>query len=322
MERWPDFFIAGAPKAGTTALHAALAGHPGLRLSRPKEPKYFLRDGTPPPRHEHRGPGDAHSRQEWVWRERDYLALWRDAPPDVLLGESTPFYLADPAAQRRIARAAPDAKFVVMLRDPVDRAYSNWMHLWSDGLEPISDFVRAVEAEDSRRAAGWAPFWRYRGLGAYGAQLHHLFRYVDREQVLVLRYRALVDQPEQTIGEVLGFLGVQPQATHMVPLDNTRPFRPDTLRTRVLARGLRTGAAAGSFVPPQVWRTLSVPLLRELQRSGGFRPTLTRDQRRQVLDPLLPDIDLLEQVTGASFEDWRSGRGRGSFQTRVPQSAR
>jgi hypothetical protein len=322
VKRWPDFFIAGAPKAGTTALHAALAGHQRLWLSRPKEPKYFLGDGAPPPRSEHRGPGDAHSRQEWVWRERDYLRLWPEAPDDAVLGESTPFYLADPAAHVRIARVAPEAKFVAMLRDPVDRAYSNWMHLWSDGLEPISDFVQAVEAEESRRADGWAPFWRYRALGAYGEQLEHLFRYVPRDRVLILRYRALVEQPEQTIGEVLTFLGVEPMGTHVVPLDNTRPFRPDTARTRVVARALRTGAAAGSFAPPQVWRNLSVPLLRELQRSGGYRPSLTRDQRRQVLDPLLPDLDLLEQVTGKSFEDWRSGAGRGSFQTRVSGAAR
>lgn len=209
-----------------------------------------------------------------------------------------------------------------MLRDPVDRAYSNWMHLWSDGLEPIPDFLEAVEAEESRRAAGWAPFWRYRGLGTYGEQLDHLFRYVDRGQVLVLRYRALVDEPEKTIGTELRFLGAPPLARHMVPLDNTRPFRPNTPRTRLLARGVRGGAALGSYLPPTVWRAASVPLTRRLQRHRGVRPTLSQDQRRQVLDPLLPDLDLLEEVTGSSFEDWRSGSGRGSFQARVTRSAR
>ncbi|MFN8196501.1 MAG: sulfotransferase [Nocardioidaceae bacterium] len=322
MSRWPDFFIAGAPKAGTSALHAALAGHPALHLSNPKEPKFFLCDGTPPRREDHRGPGDAHSRQEWVWRESDYLDLWRDAPPGALRGESTPFYLAEPEAHRRIAEVAPDAKIVVMLRDPVDRAYSNWMHLWSDGLEPIGDFMEAIEAEDERRADGWAPMWRYRGLGRYGEQLEHLLGHVDRDRVLVLRYRALVDEPEQTIASVLRFLDVPPLARHMVPLDNTRPFRPDTFRTRTIARAIRGGAAAGSFVPPQVWRRASVPLTRQLQRDGGFRPTLSPAQRRAVLEPLLPDLELLERVTGTSYDDWRGASSRGSFQTRVSRSAR
>src|SRR3954454_22953393 len=185
---WPDFFIAGAPKAGTTALHAALAGVEGIQLSRVKEPKYFLCDGRRPSRAEHRGPGDAHSRQEWVWRTSDYLRLWS---PDRggLRGESTPFYLNCREAHARIAAVAPRAKFVVLLRDPVDRAYSNWMHLWSDGLEPESDFLRAVEAEASRCAAGWAPFWRYRDLGRYGEQLASLREHFPAEQILTVRYR-------------------------------------------------------------------------------------------------------------------------------------
>jgi Sulfotransferase family len=75
----PDFFVVGAPKAGTTALHAALARQPGLFLSPVKEPTFFLGDGRPPPRF--RGPGDAHSAREWVWRRSDHEALFDGAPP-------------------------------------------------------------------------------------------------------------------------------------------------------------------------------------------------------------------------------------------------
>ncbi|MDX6324469.1 MAG: hypothetical protein QOK15_823 [Nocardioidaceae bacterium] len=313
---WPDFFIAGAPKAGTTALHAALAGVDGIQLSRVKEPKYFLCDGRPPSRAEHQGPGDAHSRQEWIWRTSDYLSLWSPERGGVR-GESTPFYLNCRDAHARIAAVAPQAKFVVLLRDPVDRAYSNWMHLWSDGLEPEADFIRAVELEEQRRRAGWAPFWRYRGLGRYGEQLENLYRYVDRTQVLTLRYRALVDEPHRSLHRVLEFLDVPTVEQRAVPRDNTRPFRPDTPRTRAVARLVRAGAAAGSYVSPQVWRTASRPLLQELHRAGVHRPELTPAQRRQVLEPLLDDIDLLEELTGESFEDWRSDVGRGSFASRA-----
>ena len=73
----PDFFVAGAPKAGTTALHAALARHPSLYMSPVKEPKFFLSDGPPPTRG---GPGDVRTYREHVWRRRDYEALFDAAP--------------------------------------------------------------------------------------------------------------------------------------------------------------------------------------------------------------------------------------------------
>jgi len=159
----PDFLIVGAPKAGTTALHAALSQHPEVFVTRPKEPKFWLCDGAPPP--SWRGPGDAHSQQEWIWRHDEYAALFETARPDTVRGESTPFYLWSRGAHRRIAESVPDVRLIAVVRDPVDRAYSNWMHLWCDGLEPLAVFEAAFARQDERVRAGWAPFWRYRELG-------------------------------------------------------------------------------------------------------------------------------------------------------------
>ena len=312
--RWPDFFILGAPKAGTTALHTALARHPDLALSRVKEPKYFLCGDAPPPLY--LGPGDAHSRREWVWRRDHYLALFADAPDDVLVGESTPLYLDDPAALLRIQRVKPDAKMIAVLRDPVDRAYSNWMHLWSDGLEPEYDFVTAVAMEDARRRRGWAPFWRYRSLGLYGHQLEHLHGLFPARQIHVLRYGDLVDAPEHTLGQVWDFLGVPPGPLPEVPPDNTRPFVPDSLRTRTLARAVRVGARLGSLGPPEIWRGVERRMLDVLHRNGERRPALNPEQRKQVLTLFTEDLDLLESVTGRDFSDWRGGAGRGDFVSR------
>src|SRR5918997_3410699 len=185
----PDLLVIGAPKAGTSALHAALATHPQVYVSPVKEPKYYMCTDAPPPAY--CGPGDAHSRQEWVWRAEDYASLFAGAPEGSVRLESTPFYLYLRSARRRLAEELPEARFVVVVRDPVDRAYSNWMHLWVDGLEPESDFAAAWRAEDQRVRAGWAPFWHYRRLGLYGEQLADLIERVGRQRVLVIRYRQL-----------------------------------------------------------------------------------------------------------------------------------
>ena len=161
-------------------------------MSAVKEPKFFLTDGPPP---EGGAPGDAQTYREHVWKREDYEDLFGDAPAGALCGESTPFYLYDRAAQRRIRALIPDARLIVILRDPVERAHSNWTHLWSAGREPIGDFVRACAEEDRRVAAGWSAFWHYIRLGRYGEQLSHLFGLFPREQVLVFRYRRLIGDP-------------------------------------------------------------------------------------------------------------------------------
>ena len=315
-ESRPDVLIMGAPKAGTTALHAALARHPQVYASPVKEPKYYLCGDAPPPAYA--GPGDAHSRREWIWRRTDYAALFAAAPPDSLRLESTPFYLYVSAARRRIAEELPEARLIVVVRDPIDRAYSNWMHLWVDGLEPVSDFVAAWHSEDERVAAGWAPFWHYRRLGRYGEQLADLLGRVDRERVLVLRYRQLVSQPVATLNQVSRFLGIAEDKITTVPPDNSRPFVAPGLRTSVIGRAIRAGSAAGRLFPPRVWRRASQPLLGALQFRGTMqRPKLGVEQRSSLLGDCADDIALLEQVLGESFQDWRSTAGRGSFAERV-----
>jgi hypothetical protein len=315
-DRLPHFVIAGAPKAGTTALHAALATHPGLYLSPVKEPKYYLTGGRPPSRSRHRGPGDAHSAQEWVWRREDYLSLFDGAPAGTVRGESTPFYLYDRAAQARLVADVPGVRVIVVVRDPVDRAYSNWAHLRADGLEPVADFLFAVRLEEKRIADGWAPFWHYRGLGRYGEQLRDLYRHLPREQVFLLRYRELVDRPTQTLDRVSGFLGVPAGVAHTVAPENVKPFVAHTARHRVLSGIARAGAALGAYAHPQVWRLVSRPLIGALHAGRAPRPPLPVEVRREVLTPLLTDIALLEDLTGESFADWKGDSGRGEFRSR------
>ena len=152
----PDFLIIGAPKAGTTALHAALAQHPGrlhvlaqgaevLAVRRRAAARLARARATSTPSRS--GSGGATTTS----------ALFAPAPAHVQVrGESTPFYLWSRGAHRRIAEALPDVRLIAVVRDPIDRAYSNWMHLWSDGLEPVADFEAAfaLAGRADRRRAG------------------------------------------------------------------------------------------------------------------------------------------------------------------------
>jgi hypothetical protein len=302
----PDFFIAGAPKAGTTALHSALARHPALYLSPVKEPKFFLTDGPPPTEG---GPGDAKTYREHIWRREDYEALFDPAPAGALKGESTPFYLYSAAAQARIKALIPGAKLIVVLRDPIERAHSNWTHLWSAGLDPCDDFIVACEREPERIAAGWADFWRYTELGKYGEQLQHLYSLFPADQVLVFRYRSLITDPVPTLDRVCEFLGVAGGVLTELPRENVTAHPHPSARYRVVATARRVTAAGSALLPGHLGSGLNDRLEHLLQQDGAPRRPLTWEQRKALIPLFEADIQLLESVTGAAFGDWLQPRG-------------
>jgi hypothetical protein len=303
----PDFLVAGVPKAGTTALHTALSRHPGLFMSPIKEPKFFLTDGPPPAGG---GPGDALTYREHVWQRDRYEALFDPAPPGTLRGESTPLYLYDRAALRRVRNLIPAAKLIVVLRDPVERAHSNWTHLWSAGLEPLADFVQACAEEERRIAAGWAYFWHYTGLGRYGTQLDYAFSLFPSEQVLVIRYRALVDNPAATLDRICAFLGVETGLATDVPRENVTSHPEQTLAHRAVSAGVRASDGLGRMLPGSTTSAATRRLERFLQRGRRERQPLSWEQRQALLPAFEEDIKLLERVLGEDFSGWLAPRSR------------
>jgi hypothetical protein len=188
------------------------------------------------------------------------------------------------------------------------------MHLWSDGLEPVGDFEEAFALQDERVGAGWAPFWRYRDLGRYGEQLAHLYRYVDPERVLVVRYRDIVDEPVATVDRACRFLGLREGLVDTIPRDNSRDFVTPGWRPQLLGPVVRAGARAGAWAPPQLWRRASRPLVAQLSGPGtAHRPLLSPEQRARLVPAFAEDVELLSRVTGQVFDDWTSTRSRGSF---------
>ena len=182
--------------------------------------------------------------------------------------------------------------------------------------------MEACAREARRVDEGWAPFWHYRGLGMYGRQLADLFEHFPREQVLVLRYRELVEDAHAALDRVARFLGIEEGVVTEIPSGNSRPFVNESVRTKVLGPVVRAGATAGQFLPPEVWRAASKPIVGQLhQRGNPERPRLTEQQGDQLRQPFLEDLTLLEKVTGQSFDDWRQHRTGGTFHTRRSETA-
>ena len=317
----PQFVIAGAPKAGTTALHAALATHPGLYLSPVKEPKYYLTDGAPPPRERQRGPGRRAQRPGVDLARGRTTSRCSTAPRRARsAGESTPFYLYDRDARRADGRRRPGRKVIAVRARPGRPGV-----LELDA--PVGRRARAGARLPDRRPArgargsttGWAPFWHYRGAGPVRRAAARPVPARSRGSRCSCSATGSSSTPRaETLDRVSAFLGVADRGSRTRWLRRTSsPTSPTRRGTGCWPRLIRAGAAAGALAPPQVWRRASRPLIAALHAGRAPRPPLPVEVRREVLEPLLPDIELLEELTGESFADWKGDTGRGDF--RVPQ---
>jgi hypothetical protein len=145
----PTFLIVGTARAGTTTLHHWLSEHPQVRMSAVKEPKYFAFDEQP----DWHGPGDQRATRTYTYDRESYQRLFDGAEQFAASGESSPWYLYSPIAAAKIRQEIPAARIIIVLRHPVDRAYSNWAINLQSGRETITDFHRALKAERNRISA-------------------------------------------------------------------------------------------------------------------------------------------------------------------------
>jgi Sulfotransferase family len=199
---WPNLFIVGAVKAGTTSLHRYLAQHPDVFMSPVKEPHFFS-DVDP-----HRQGFDASSYEQLFARSRN----------EKVRGESSPLYLWDPSTAHRIRSACPDAKIIIMLRHPVIRAYSHYLMDVQQGRQKLA-FAQAIQRELDR------PHHLYVELGRYCVQVaRYLAAFEDR--VLVILSEEFFQDVRVYLKAVFGFLGVDDAYARSIDIGVHNEYRP------------------------------------------------------------------------------------------------
>lgn len=234
----PNLLIAGGQRCGTTSMYRALAQHPGVFKPRMHKGVHYF------DMHYDKGLGwyRAHFPTESeVRRRREEIG----AEPAVF--ESSPYYGFHPLAADRIAADLPGVRLLVLIRDPVERAYSAYAHELARGFETES-FERALDLEASRiegeeealradplRASRSHQHQAYVGRGQYVDLLRRLADAVGRDRLHVVDSQAFFEKPEPVFAEVLGFIGLEPVDGIRFERHNARPRSPmpDDVRSRL-----------------------------------------------------------------------------------------
>ena len=293
----PTFLIIGAMKAGTTALYSFLKQHPQIYMSPVKEPNFFAFEGE---KMDFRAPQD----QEGINRTSvtdiaAYRALFRGVTNEKAIGEASHWYLYSPKAPGRIRHHVPEAKLIVVLRDPVDRAYSQYLHFIRDGQEPITDFAQAIQVEQTRICNNWA-FGRYASRGYYHAQLKRYFDTFDRSQIKIYLYEDFSADPTGVLRDTFRFLGVEEA---FVPEMSVRPNVSGVPNNRalhaLLTRPDRIKAILKPYLPPKVLRFAS-----DLRDRNLTKPQLAQEERRQMAKMYREDILKLQDLIDRDLSKW------------------
>jgi hypothetical protein len=292
MAERPDFVIAGAARCGTTALHEYLSQHPRVFMPVLKEPGFFSVDL----------PGGVSTLEE-------YRSLFAAAPAEVLTGEASTQYLYSRVAIERLAAHNPRVKVIVILRNPVDAAYSLHGYAYQYGHEHVGDFEAAWEAQSVRfgyarstPAIPGGPIieYDYRATYCYAGQVRRIIEQVPPQSRHFIVYEEFFADPLRHYAAMLEFLGLPPASPRTFAAVNSHVG----VRSRWFERWMRQ--------PPKVIETLYAPL-RPLCRAVGLRPgrLAIRANRagssRQLLRPAFraelercfaPDVADLEQLLG------------------------
>lgn len=218
----PNFFLVGVAKAGTTAVASYLAQHPEIHLSPIKEPNYFCTDlhrYLAKSRLNDTAPLNVKAylsrkkrpyvQSALVNAEEDYYQLYSQASGATAIGECSTTYMYSRTAAARIREAHPDARIIVILRNPIERAFSHYLMDRRIGLATTS-FREALDYELSLLEPNMGNCRLYIDMGRYATQLERYLSVFPREQMLILKFDDLRRNTREVMREIYSFLGVSP----------------------------------------------------------------------------------------------------------------
>lgn len=206
-EKHPNFIIIGAMKAATTSLYTYLKQHPDIFMTAIKEPMFFnnfqkennfLVKGR---------------KTKKITTFKEYYNLFKDVKDEIAIGEASPAYIFNEDCAQLINQHLPNTKIIAVLRQPVDRAYSNFLHARRADKEPISNFELAIKEEAKRKDENWSPLYYYMEKGYYTKQLKRYYNLFPQENIKVLLFEDIIKNPIAVSKEIFQFLNVEDSFT-------------------------------------------------------------------------------------------------------------
>lgn len=283
----PNFLIIGAEKAGTTSLYHYLRQNPAIFMPSVKEPHFFSHFEED---YEFIGPGNAATPP--ITRLDEYRALFEQCDIGKLKGEASPSYLHIKGTAANMKRiVGENVKLIVSLRNPVDRAYSNFIHNVRKGREKIS-FEAALDKEEERKQCNWDLSWHYKTKGFYFEQLEEYFLIFDPQKIKVIIFDDFRKNPGKILDEINQFLGLQPFQYNT----ETRHSTSGIYKIKQLNHFNKLETQLSRFLPDRIKFLLKKMMIK--------KPSISKDLRKKLALGYEEDIKKLQNLIKRDLSDW------------------
>jgi len=282
-EKWPNLFIVGAPKAGTTSLHEYLKKIPGIYMSPIKEPHYFDSYKIP-----------INHRVHPIRDKKKYLSLFNKVRDEKIVGESSPLYLSDPKAPKLIHQVSPDAQIIISLRNPVQRAFSEYLMYISWGRLTTTLHDQLQIQMRGKPDANQIHLMLEAGLYADDVK-----RYLDifgRKNVKILIFENFIKEIKKTIEDILLFLGID----HSLKDFNERQaYMEYSVSRGPITQKIRTSTLA-EFLAVKFMTRSTRRFVRDnfILKKNQQKPKMDDEDRNMLVNFYWDDVKNLEEILG------------------------
>jgi len=299
----PNFLVIGAGKSGTTSLYEYLKDHPEVFMSSVKETNFFALEGESI---EQKNDPDQMHHYPWsITDYEDYQDLFKGVNKEKAVGEVSPMYLYSEKAALSIKERLPEVRLIAILRQPVDRLYSRYLHLARENRTPTSEF-----ADTLNKKSIW---WKRNDLiqeGFYHTHLNKYFQLFPKEQIKVVLYDDFRLNPQKVLKDIYEFIGVDSSYSPNLKTEfNVSGIVANKKIDSIIGQNSVVKKWIGT-VAPQLFNYLSAnknikSWVNQLRNRNLKRPSLSFELKKQVNEIYKSEIDSLQSLINRDLSHWQ-----------------
>lgn len=295
----PNFIVVGFPKCGSTALHYYLENHPEIFMPVQKELHFFTSNKL---LKLNNGPGDKEVKKFMITSIEDYQKAYKNTKNEKVIGEVSPSYINHPDSIPFIKKTLGEPKIIILLRDPVKRAYSNYLHLLREKRENLS-FLEALKKEDIRKEEKYSDFWYYKFNSTYFDKVDKFKKSFD--DVLLLTQEDLNNNTVRTIKNIYSFLGVSIRSPENINQQyNTGGIYEDNFITNLFLKQSILRSSLKKMIPitPKM-KVFKEKLMARYQKKA---PPISKEAENYLLEYFKEDVSKLNDIYDVDISNWNN----------------